>query len=210
MCRSWVRTFKPNAKRKRVYCPVCGSLERHRLLWLYFKNETPLFRDRLRMLHVAPENCFVRRFRRRFGLDYLSIDLKSPLADRKMDLCRLELEDESFDVFYAGHVLEHVPDDRRALTEIRRVLKPGGWAVIMVPVSGETTVEDASVTDPAERKARYGEADHVRSYGADFTQRLEQCGFRVREVDYARGVNRFRFYRLGLCLDTIYHCTKPE
>lgn len=168
-------------------CPRCGSLERHRALWLFLLEETDLLRAPHRMLHVAPEACLEWRLRRRPALEYLSADLEPGMADVVMDITDIDLPDGSFDVVYAGHVLEHVPDDRRAMRELRRVLDPGGWAVLQVPMWGEETREDLTVTDPAERTRLYGQPDHVRMYGRDgeVRRRLEAAGFSVEVHDVA-------------------------
>lgn len=125
VCRSWLRYFRPHGNKPRLdaLCPVCHSLERHRLVWLFFKDKTNLFEAPLKMLHAAPENCFIRRLRNRENIDYTSIDIESNLADKNMDLTCLDFENETFDVFYCSHVLEHIPDDKKALAEIHRVLK---------------------------------------------------------------------------------------
>jgi SAM-dependent methyltransferase len=210
ICKSWVRYFKPAGKNQRpdALCPICGSYERHRLVWLFFKKRTALFTASLEMLHAAPENCFVRRLKARENLDYISIDLDSPLADRKMDLTNLEFPGQTFDFFYCGHVLEHIPDDGKAISEIYRVLKPSGTAVIMVPTRGEHTVEDREITDPAEREKLYGQADHVRIYGRDFPNRLEKKGFQVRTVDFYSAFSQLKRRFYGLSQEDIYYCRK--
>ena len=211
VCRSRIRGFKPGGRSRRpdAACPVCGSLERQRLVWLFFQQRTGLFSEPVSMLHAAPENCFVRRFKASARLEYTSIDLDSPLADRKMDLTALEFHDHTFDFFYGSHVLEHIPEDGKAISEIYRVLKPGGKAVILVPVFGEHTVEDPGVTDPAERERLYGQPDHVRIYGRDFPSRLEKSGFRVDAVDFYSSFSRFKQRYFGLAPETIYYCRRP-
>ena len=162
-------------------CPKCLSLERHRLLWMYFKEKTNLFTENLKVLHVAPEQPFVGRFRKMKNLDYTTADLVSPLADVKLDIQNMPFEDNTFDVFICNHVLEHVPDELKALSEVKRILKPGGWAILQVPInySLETTYEDSSITDPKEREKHFGQYDHLRYHGLDYQQRLEKGGFKV-------------------------------
>ena len=146
-------------QRDNVLSPSTLSLERHRLLWLYLQSETDFFVKPLKMLHFAPEQAFYRRFRQQQNLDYTTTDLSSPLADVKADICQLPFEDNTFDVIFCNHVLEHIPDDTQAMRELYRVLKPGGWAVLQIPqdLSRATTFEDDSITDPKERAKIFGQ-----------------------------------------------------
>lgn len=174
-------------QRENALAPGSLSLERHRLLWLYLQHYTDFFSAARpkKMLHVAPEQCFFKRFKRMKHLDYVTGDLNSPIADVQMDLHQIPFEDNSFDVVFCNHVLEHVQDDRQCMREIYRVLKPGGWAVLQAPqdLNREETDEDPSLTDPEERIRRFGQYDHVRMYGRDFPERIAQAGFRVETVD---------------------------
>lgn len=182
ICRKGSRKFLPFGapRRKDAQCPRCGSLERHRLTWIYFQRRTDLLDGRpKRMLHVAPELCLSSRLRRRLGGGYLSADLSDPAAMMHMDVTAIPFAASTFDVVYCSHVLEHVADDRRAMREFFRVLKPGGWAVLQVPIGAEKTVEDSSIVDAAERRKAFGQADHVRCYGPDFAERLQETGFVV-------------------------------
>ena len=193
VCEQPSRRFAPfgNPRRAQAMCPHCGALERHRLLALFFDKKTNLYtQPHLRMLHVAPEPCFESHLRARVGAGYLTADLEDPHADVRMDIMQIEYPDATFDVIYCSHVLEHVSDDRAALRELHRVLKPDGWALIMVPITAERTFEDPSVTDPKERERRFGQDNHVRRYGRDFVGRLQETGFDVRVFgvsDVARG-----------------------
>ena len=193
VCERPSRRFAPfgNPRRAQAMCPHCGALERHRLLALFFEKKTNLYtQPDLRMLHVAPERCFESHLRARVGAGYLTADLEDPHADVRMDITQIEYPDATFDVIYCSHVLEHVSDDRAALRELHRVLKPDGWALIMVPITAERTFEDPSVTDPKERERRFGQDNHVRRYGRDFVGRLQETGFNVRVFgvsDVARG-----------------------
>jgi len=149
------------------------------------------------MLHVAPEIAIERQLRRIPELQYLTADLSSPTAMVKMDITDIQYPDASFDVIFCSHVLEHVPEDRKAMRELRRVLRPGGWALLEVPVRGEETFEHPSVTDPQERKRIYGQFDHVRIYGTDISMRLEEAGFsvqclRVRELFEQSEIEKMR------------------
>ena len=129
-----------------------------------------------------------------------------------MDITDIRFPDESFDVIYASHVLEHVDDDRRAIRELHRVLRTGGWAVLPVPIHGKETREDPSVTDPEERQRLFGQSDHVRKYGRDgeYERRLRGSGFDVTVEGFVRelGPESVRRYRLDPA-DDIYVCTKP-
>jgi SAM-dependent methyltransferase len=162
-------------------CPQCGSLERHRAIWLALRDHTPLFDEPTRMLHVAPDRALAPRLRALPHVDYLSADLDGARGDVEMDITCIELPDDSFDLILASHVLEHIPDDVAAMRELRRVLRPGGVAILAVPYRGDETQEDLSITDPDERRRRYGQHDHVRQYGRDgvFLDRLRSAGFEV-------------------------------
>lgn len=163
-------------------CPGCGSLERHRLLWiaLYDLQDKSLIQRGGRLLHVAPEPCLAEKFRQEY--DYLSIDLDGKKAMMAMDLTAMTFDDNSFNAIVCNHVLEHIQDDKKAMKELYRVLKPGGWASIQVPIKGDITQEDLSVTDPKERLRLYGQEDHVRYYGRDFAERLKKAGFDILSI----------------------------
>ena len=173
-------------QRSNVLSPSTLSLERHRLLWLYLKNETDFFSAEKKVLHFAPEQCFLKRFRTLRNLDYTTTDLLSPIADVKADICNLPFKDDSYDVIFCNHVLEHIPDDTKAMQELYRVLKPGGYGVFQVPqdLEREITFEDDSITDKKERAKIFGQYDHVRIYGKDYFNKLRHIGFKVNEVDY--------------------------
>lgn len=133
------------------------------------------------MLHVAAEPCFSGRFRAMPNIDYITTDLDAQKGMVATDLTAMGFADDSFDVILCSHVLEHVPDDRAAMRELRRILRPDGQAILAVPYWRPATEEDLSITDPEERRRRYGQDDHVRMYGRDgvFTQRLTEAGFDV-------------------------------
>lgn len=183
------REFLPygyGTQRSNVLSPSTLSLERHRLLWLYLTQETNFFTAPLKVLHFAPEQAFYKRFKKLANLDYTTTDLESPLADVKANICNLPFEDNTYDVILCNHVLEHIPDDTKAMQELFRVLKPGGYAILQIPqdYSRTTTFEDDSITDPKERAAIFGQYDHVRVYGLDYFDKLRSIGFEVKEVDY--------------------------
>ena len=179
-------------QRPNALSPSTLSLERHRLMWLYLKQETDFFKQdkEQRVLHIAPEQCFYKRFRKQKNLDYLTSDLDSPLADVKADICNLPFEDNQFDVIFCNHVLEHIPDDKKAMIELYRVMKPGGWGIFQIPqdINRKETFEDDSITDKEERTRIFGQYDHVRVYGLDYFDRLREAGFRVEEVDYTKKI----------------------
>jgi len=170
--------------RAKARCIFCGSLERHRLLWLFLKNRTPLFdKTNKKMLHVAAEKCFAGRFKGMLGKSYLTADLSEPSAMVKMDITDIRYPDESFDVIMCNHVLEHVVDDAKAMREFHRVLKKSGWAILLVPIANmDKTYEDSSITGDSEREKAFGQHDHVRRYGRDYTDRLRSAGFNVAAV----------------------------
>jgi Methyltransferase domain len=205
--------FGPVVAREDARCPHCGALERHRLVWLYWVNRTELFDGKpKRMLHVAPEQCFERRLRARLGAGYLAADLLDPHTMERMDITDIQYPDESFDVIYCSHVLEHVPDDRRAMRELHRVLKNDGWAMLLVPITADRTMEDPTVTDPADRLRLYGQADHVRRYGPDYVDRLREAGFEVVITQVSDLIQEDEAVRMGLAASSaqIYHCRKAQ
>ncbi len=177
--------------RENVLSPSTLSLERHRLLWLYLQNETDFFSKPTKLLHFAPEQAFYKRFKQLKNIDYTTTDLNSPLADVKADICDLPFKDNSFDVILCNHVLEHIPDDTKAMTELYRVLKPGGWGIFQIPqdLDRDKTFEDDSITDKKERTKIFGQYDHVRIYGRDYFNKLRSVGFHVEEVEYASQLN---------------------
>lgn len=174
--------------RENVLSPSTLSLERHRLLWLFLKNETDFFKKQLKVLHFAPEQAFYKRFRELENLDYTTTDLNSPLADIKADICNLPFLDNSYDVILCNHVLEHIPDDTKAMEELFRILKPGGWGILQIPqdLNRPFTFEDNSITDKKERAKIFGQYDHVRIYGRDYFDKLRTIGFKVSEIDYSQ------------------------
>jgi SAM-dependent methyltransferase len=167
--------------RKNALSPATLSLERHRLMFLYLKNKTQFFSSQLKVLHIAPEYCFIRLFKSLPNLTYLTADLESPWADIKMDINDMPFEENYFDVVFCNHVLEHIPDDIHAMRQIQRVLKPGGWALLQVPMNpnSDQTDEDLTLKNPREREKRFLQSDHFRLYGKDYSERLKRAGFNV-------------------------------
>lgn len=181
LCDGEFDSFIPHRGVSPGRCPRCGSLERHRLLVGFLRERTDLFTARLSVLHIAPEYGLQRRLRRLDNLTYRSADLDSPLAMDRVDLLDMPYADGSFDVVICNHVLEHVADDRLALSEIRRVLVSAGRALLLSPIDQELaeTLEDPTVTAPAERDRVFGQSDHMRRYGRDFAERVAEAGFAV-------------------------------
>jgi len=174
--------------RENVLSPSTLSLERHRLFWLYLKKETPFFSQPLNVLHFAPEQAFLKRFKKLKNITYTTTDLLSPIADVKADICNLPFAENEFDFIICNHVLEHIPDDTKAMQELYRVLAPGGTAILQVPLDNNrtSTFEDNSITDPKERAKIFGQYDHVRVYGMDYFEKLSQIGFDVKALDYTK------------------------
>lgn len=197
--------------RENALSPGTNSLERHRLMWLYLKRDSDFFTQPKKVLHVAPEQCFYGRFRKMSNLDYTTADLDSPIADISMDIHDIPFEENTFDVVFCNHVLEHVNDDQQCMRELCRVLKPGGMAIMQVPYipNQEVTVEDPSITDPAERERLFGQYDHVRKYGKDYADRLVNAGFRVTKIDFSEilPAEEFDKYRLPKG-EPLYVCSK--
>jgi SAM-dependent methyltransferase len=212
VCDSFSRRFKATGieLRNDAQCPHCGSLERHRFLWCFLKRRTELFDGKSKsMLHIAPEPCLEAPLKDRIR-NYLTADLFNPRAMVKMDICDIHYPDKSFDIIYCSHVLEHVPDDRRAIRELFRVLSTKGWAIINVPICKEITFEDPKIIDAHERLKMFGKEDHVRAYGRDYTERLKEAGFIVNIINVCDLATNDESTLMGLTKASgeIYFCTK--
>ena len=201
-------------QRNNVLSPSTLSLERHRLLWLYLQNETDFFQSELdsdspvtqnkriklrkdaetssalKVLHFAPEQEFYKRFKKQTNIEYTTTDLLSPLADVKADICNLPFEDNAYDIIFCNHVLEHIPDDTKAMQELFRVLKSGGMGIFQIPqdLSRANTFTDDTIVDQKERAKIFGQYDHVRVYGRDYFDKLRSIGFKVIEEDYTHKI----------------------
>ncbi|MGD8306083.1 MAG: methyltransferase domain-containing protein [Ignavibacteria bacterium] len=194
-------------------CPGCGTAERHRLLWLYLQNKLNIFNKDLQLLDIAPDQTIQKKLKASTNINYLSVDLESAFAMKKMDLTKLEFDDNKFDGVICYHVLEHIGNDRKALSEMFRVLKPGGWAILQSPVDmdREYTFEDPTITSPQEKLKYFGQEDHVRIYGRDYTKRLKEAGFDVIEDNYILEFDDRKISLYGLDKDEIiYLCKKPK
>ncbi|BCW98666.1 MAG: type 11 methyltransferase [Armatimonadota bacterium] len=201
-CHYQARQFWPSGvnQKPNTLCPSCGSLERHRLLWLFFQRHPELLRRSQRILHVAPERQIEQLLRSIPEVKYLSAGLESPPAEVCMDLTNTGMQDKSFDGIVCCHVLEHIPNDGAALRELYRILAPGGWAILQVPVdyARQTTYEDPNIISPGDRLREFGQEDHVRVYGRDYEDRLRNAGFRV-DVHWLQetlGADQIDYYRL--------------
>ena len=211
-CRGRFRKFLPAGIKKRLnaVCPACGSLERHRLLWLFLKQQTNFFTDDLKVLDIAPTPFLQSRFKKRRNLDYVSLDMSSPEAMIYSDVSRIGVKDKCFDCILCYHVLEHVPDDAAALLDIYRILKAGGWAIIQSPVDQrlEKTIENPQAS-LEERLRLFGQSDHVRIYGRDYKDRLESAGFMVDVIEMNDFMEKRMVKTYGLLkTEKIYHCRK--
>jgi len=199
--------------RRNSLCPRCHASDRERLIFLYLKQKTTLFRDPAKVLHVAPERNLQRKLKNCSSIKYVSADLDSPLAQLRMDITHICLGANTFDIVICNHVLEHVPDDGKAMTEIFRVLRPGGWAILQVPISLTLgcTFENSSIRSPEERERLFGQHNHVRIYGQDYERRLQRAGFCVEKYSFVKdfGESKSEFY--GLLKDEIlFVCRKPS
>lgn len=191
-----------NPTRTNAQCSKCYSLERHRLMWLYLMNEKNILETKYDILHIAPEYCIQNKLSKLSNIKYVSIDLFAKNVSMNMDITDLKFENNTFDVIICNHVLEHVEDDRTAMSELYRVLKPGGFAILMVPVSNKnTTYENPEAKTKEDRLKFFGQHDHVRIYGRDYTTRLENIGFKVETNNYIHTIGEVKMY---------YHCITNE
>ena len=191
--------------RKNALCPGTLSLERHRLLWLYLDKETNFLNSNLKVLHVAPEQVFYKKFKKLKNWEYFTFDLNSPIADIKGDLISTNFKDEYFDLIICNHVLEHIEDDKSALDEMYRILKYNGISILQVPINvkRENTFEDLSIKSKIQREKYFGQYDHVREYGLDFKDRVEQAGFKVEMINYSKKISQDLVIKYGLMKDDL-------
>lgn len=210
--------FFGNPIRFNALCPSCGSLERHRLLWLFlFQRENKLITTGTKLLHIAPERVFFKKFRREKQIQYFPADkfmhsYQCPRGTKNVDILNITYPDNFFDAILCCHVLEHVSNDRQAMKEFYRTLKPNGWAILQVPIDygSADTFEDSSITAPKDREKYFGQYDHVRLYGRDYPQRLAQAGFKVECIDFGNTFSAEEQKRLGLDKNDriVYLCRK--
>lgn len=215
-CKSSFKEFARfgGTRRRNAWCPKCESLERHRLLWMYFENRTTLYRKPTRLLHLAPETIFFNRFIKEESIDYYPADKFNnlfPSGTKYMDLLNINLPDNSFDAIFCSHVFQYIDGDRRAMRELHRVLRKGGWAILQVPIdkSLNKTFEDPTIINPAERERVFGLKDHVRFYALDYVDRLKEAGFTVTVDDYTAQFTDEEIFKFGFWKgDAIFFCTK--
>jgi SAM-dependent methyltransferase len=220
ICGSMFREFAPAGlvKRFNARCPVCSSFERHRLIWKYVSDKTNLFSpERKKLLHFAPERMFYDAFSKINSIEYFPADLypkKYRYKDKKVikeDITEISFQTDTFDVVLCCHVLEHIAEDRLALSELYRVMKKGGWGIFHVPIDSyrKTTYEDFSITKPREREKAFGQHDHFRKYGSDYKEKLLSVGFKVTVDDYIKNFSSEELFKYGLMKnELIYFCEK--
>jgi predicted SAM-dependent methyltransferase len=212
ICRVRFRRFlaagDPGRLRPNARCPGCGSVERHRMLWLYLSNETDILSRPVSVLHVAPEVCLSRALGAHAGVSYTTVDSDPVRADLAMDVTKLRFPEESFDYVLCSHVLEHVENDRVAMSEFFRVTKKGGKTLVMVPTKGSSTYENFSLRRAADRFREFGQGDHVRLYGADIADRLQDAGFQVECRSYAKELGTEWTGRASLMMASSFYDTE--
>jgi len=214
ICEHCSENFQPFGYivREDAMCPICGAVERHRLSWLFLQKKINQEYKNKKMLHIAPENVFKNKFGKIFGeKNYITADLTDKSVKVQMDITNIGYPQESFDCIFCSHVLEHVVDDRKAMKELYRVLKNDGWAILLVPIvaKGETE-EDFSIVTEDERMKYYGDPTHVRNYGVDYKDRLEECGWRVEVISADDFLDPEQVIVMGItkAAGEIYFCTK--
>jgi SAM-dependent methyltransferase len=207
VCERYARRFWKFGviERKDARCPWCNALERDRFAWLFLKQRGV----KGKLLHLAPEPAIEKRLRLLLGKEYVTADLLRP-ADVQMDITDIQYPDQSFDAIYCSHVLEHVLDDGKAMRELHRVLSKDGWALVMVPITVNKTFEDSSVVTPEDRLVAFGQEDHVRRYGPDFKDRLEQAGFEVEVIHPTDLLSDKEIKKMAITRDVggVYFCRK--
>lgn len=215
ICLGHFRVFLPfgSTRRENAMCPRCGSLERHRLIWMYLQKRTDFLTSNLKILHFAPEDCFQRIFKSLPNIEYTSADLYDSSAMVKLDITDISFQDNTFDCILCSHVLEHILNENKAMKELYRVLKPNGWAILQVPIMRQKSIEDPTIQTQEGRLKYFGQEDHVRVYGLDYKERLEKAGFKVKVDSYLKELdeNIVKLYKLVPAnepKENIYYCTK--
>jgi hypothetical protein len=222
ICNSVFKNFGSYGivKRENALCHKCGSLERHRLLWKFINENLDFLKPNAKIcvLHFAPENMFYDYFDGLSMLEYVPCDLfpeeymfEGKSKTQKVDITKIPFENDYFDLIICNHVLEHIPDDRLAMTELYRVMKKDGQGIFQVPIdiNRDVTYEDFSIMLPREREKAFGQHDHVRVYGLDYSNKLMHAGFNVKQDEYVKKFTSSELKRYGLIpSEVIYHCSK--
>jgi predicted SAM-dependent methyltransferase len=226
VCKSNIKLWKPlgydlavitekqivGGGRRLAVCPVCDSSDRIRLLHLFLKKRTNIYTENIKLLHIAPEPPLEYLFKQQKNIDYLTADMNPKMVMEQMDITNIQFPENSFDAIICNHVLEHIPDDHKAMSELYRVLNPGGWAIFQVPFSKilDKTFEDSTVSTPEDRERIFGQTDHIRIYGKDYADRLKKAGFAVEEYKWTKDANLNNpNNRMGLNEDeVVFYCQK--
>lgn len=221
ICNSKFDSFAPFGiiERTNALCPNCNSLERHRLLWRFLKKETNLISNKkIKLLHFAPEKVFINQFANFKNIEYFPCDLQPELYGNKQkvkilkaDITNIPFKDNTFDVILCNHVLEHIEDEKLAMSELFRVMKINGWGIFQVPLNPKLkyTYEDFSIVKPEDRVKAFGQSDHVRIYGLDYKDRLKNAGFDVTINDFVNDFTQDEIAKYGFQPnELIYYCEK--
>jgi len=186
--------------RKNARCPKCKSIDRERHVFLYLEKKTSVLKDNLKLLHVAPENRLRNSLQECKNLDYVTANLNKKNVAVKMDIRNIQFEDNYFDVIICNHVLEHIDDDKKAMDELYRILKPRGFAILQVPISYviPKTYENPKVITPEQREREFGQFNHVRLYGKDYGERLTVSGFTLEKWNFSKSISKDEGKKFGL------------
>jgi len=193
-------------------CPRCYSTYRERLVYWHIVNKTNILYSQkiIKLLHIAPEKNLQKVLKAFSKIKYISGDLNPLVADIEIDITDINFEDDYFDFIICNHVLEHIVDDRKAMSELFRVLRPKGFTILQVPISkkAKETFEDFSIISSKEREKYFGQKDHVRIYGQDYKERLESIGFKVNLYDIKNDLSIQDIKKYGLNEEEILHIGK--
>lgn len=215
-CDTGLRKLLPFWGVENIRCPNCNSIARYRLYWLYLKRQADLFHKQHKLLHFAPETSLYRNFKKMPNLNYITADVLASFIDNLcvrpdviMDVCNIKFPSDTFDVVLCNHVFEHLPNDRKAMCEIYRVLKPGGWAILQVPLNEDLaeTYEDPTIISKEDRAHHYGSPDHLRLYGRDYKKKLESVGFTVKVENFIDELDTLQIDRYRLTTNEVLYVT---